>query len=148
VAFVQEAIPFMAGEEKEVSSGLSAELGRVGLLEEYRMLHGRFAYHYVIFFRHILAEDTLLAMNEGGERYSMSLFTFEGPRSREGYYAACGVLARAFARLYLPPSGRRRSGTGATASSSTASRVSSASSGSAARRTSRSRACSPPPCAW
>jgi len=100
VAFVQEAIPFMAGENKEVSSGLRAELAGVGLLEEYRALHGTFAYHYVVFFRHILAEDTLLAMNEGGERYSVSLFTFEGPRRREAYYSACGVLARACARLY------------------------------------------------
>ena len=100
VAFVQEAVPFMAGETKEVSSGLRAELEGVGLLEEYRALHGSFAYHYVIFFRHILAEDTLLAMNEGGERYSMSFFSFEAPRRREGYYAACRVLARAFARLY------------------------------------------------
>jgi FAD/FMN-containing dehydrogenase len=100
VAFVREAVPFMAGQEKELSAGLRAELARVGLLDEYRALHGRFAYHYVIFFRRILAEDTLLAMTEGGERYSVSLFTFEGPRRREGYYAACGVLARAFARLY------------------------------------------------
>jgi FAD/FMN-containing dehydrogenase len=100
VALVQEAIPFLAGWKEELSAGLRAELLRVGLLEEYRALRGSFAYHYVIFFRHILAEDTLLAMNEGGERYSMSLFSFEGSRRREGYYAACRVLARACARLF------------------------------------------------
>lgn len=100
VAFVQEAIPFMAGGKEEPSAGLRADLARVGLLEEYLALHGSFAYHYVIFFRHVLAEDTLLAMNEGGERYSMSFFSFEGPRRRDGYYVACRVLARAFARLF------------------------------------------------
>lgn len=100
VALVQEAIPFMAGRAEELSAGLRADLARVGLLEEYLALHGSFAYHYVIFFRHVLAEDTLLAMNEGGERYSMSFFSFEGPRRRDGYYVACRVLARAFARLY------------------------------------------------
>jgi hypothetical protein len=30
----------------------------------------------------------------------MSFFSFEGPRRRQGYYAACRVLARAFARRY------------------------------------------------
>jgi hypothetical protein len=57
-------------------------------------------HHYLIFFRRVLGEETYLAMNEGGERYSISLFTFEPERRRGTYYAVCGFLARAFARFY------------------------------------------------
>jgi hypothetical protein len=39
-------------------------------------------------------------MNEGGDRYSISLFTFEPERRRMTYYAVCRFLARAFARLF------------------------------------------------
>ena len=46
-------------------------------------------------------------MNEGGERYSISLFTFEPERRRRAYYAVCGFLARAFAgSTPRPHSGR------------------------------------------
>jgi hypothetical protein len=57
-------------------------------------------HHYLIFFRRVLSEEAYLAMNEGGERYSISLFTFEPELRRRTYYAACAVLAKAFARLY------------------------------------------------
>jgi L-gulonolactone oxidase len=100
VAFLQEAIPFFAGLSDEVSSRLRAALASVGLREEYQALRGRYVHHYLIFFRRILAEETLLAMNEGGERYSISLFTFEPEHRRTTYYAVCGLLAKAFARLY------------------------------------------------
>lgn len=98
--FLQEAIPFFAGLNDEVSARLGSELARAGLLHEHQALHGRYVHHYPLFFRRVLGEKTLLAMNEGGERYSMSLFTFEPEGRRQGYYAACGFVARAFARLY------------------------------------------------
>ena len=97
---VQEAIAFFAGTRTDVSAGMNAELARAGLLEEYRTLHGAYVQHYVIFFRRILPEETLLAMNEGGEKYSMSIFTFEPEGRRDPYYAACSFLARAFATLF------------------------------------------------
>ena len=79
---------------------LVGELARVGLLDEFKPLRGQYVHHYLIFFRRVLGEETYLAMNEGGERYSISLFTFEPERRRRTYYAVCGFLARAFARLY------------------------------------------------
>ena len=100
VAFLQEAIPFFAGLNTVVSASLGAELARAGLLDEYQALQGRYVHHYLIFFRRVLGEETYLAMNEGGERYSISLFTFEPERRRGTYYAVCGFLAKAFARLY------------------------------------------------
>jgi FAD/FMN-containing dehydrogenase len=100
VALLQEAIPFFAGLNAGVSATLGAELARAGLLDEYHALQGQYVHHYLIFFRRVLGEETYLAMNEGGERYSMSLFTFEPERRRGTYYAVCGFLARAFARLY------------------------------------------------
>jgi hypothetical protein len=99
-AFLQEAIPFFAGSNTVVSARLSEELTRAGLLDEYQALRNQYVHHYLIFFRRVLAEETFLAMNEGGERYSISLFTFEPERRRRPYYAVCGLLARAFARLY------------------------------------------------
>jgi FAD/FMN-containing dehydrogenase len=99
-ALVQEAIAFFAGTRTDISAGTNAELARAGLLEEYRTLHGAYVQHYVIFFRRILPEETLLAMNEGGEKYSMSIFTFEPEGRRDPYYAACSFLARAFAALF------------------------------------------------
>jgi hypothetical protein len=99
-AFLQEAIPFFAGSTTAVSASLSGELTRAGVLDEFKALRAQYAHHYLIFFRRVLAEDTLLAMNEGGERYSISLFTFEPERRRKPYYAVCGLLAKAFARLY------------------------------------------------
>jgi D-arabinono-1,4-lactone oxidase/FAD binding domain len=99
-AFLQEAIPFFAGSNTVVSASLSGELTRAGLLDEYKALRNHYVHHYLIFFRRVLAEETFLAMNEGGERYSISLFCFEPERRRKPYYAVCGLLARAFARLY------------------------------------------------
>jgi hypothetical protein len=99
-AFLKEAIPFFAGLNQEVSEPLGQQLTAAGLLDDYRALHGRYVHHYLVFFRRVLGEETLLAMNEGAERYSISLFTFEPERRRAGYYAVCGLLARAFARLY------------------------------------------------
>ena len=99
-AFLQEAIPFFAGLNTVVSASLGGELARAGLLDEFKALRGQYVHHYLIFFRRVLGEETYLAMNEGGERYSISLFTFEPERRRRTYYAMCGFLARAFARLY------------------------------------------------
>jgi hypothetical protein len=100
-AFLQEAIPFFAGLNTAVSASLGGELARANLLDEFKVLRGQYVHHYLIFFRRVLGEETYLAMNEGGERYSISLFTFEPERRRSAYYAVCSFLARAFARLYL-----------------------------------------------
>ena len=100
VEFIKEAIPFFAGLSDEVSKELSAALASVGLLQEYQAQQGRYVHHYLIFFRRVLGEETYLAMNEGGERYSISFFTFEPEHRRATYYAVCAVLAKAFARLY------------------------------------------------
>jgi hypothetical protein len=99
-AFLQEAIPFFAGLNTVASARLDEELARAGLLDEFKALRGHYVHHYLVFFRLVLGEETYLAMNEGGERYSISLFTFEPERRRRMYYAVCGFLARAFARLY------------------------------------------------
>jgi len=100
VAFLQEAIPFFAGLTTAVSASLGEELARAGLRDEFKALQGQYVHHYLIFFRRVLGEETYLAMNEGGDRYSISLFTFEPERRRRTYYAVCGFLARAFAKLY------------------------------------------------
>jgi L-gulonolactone oxidase len=100
VTFLQEAIPFFAGSNTVVSEHLRAELARAGLLDEFEALRGQYVHHYLLFFRWVLGEETFLAMNEGGERYSISFFTFAPERRRQPYYAVCGFLARAFARLY------------------------------------------------
>jgi hypothetical protein len=99
-AFLQEAIPYFAGLKNDSSEAFARQLARAGLLDDYRALHGRYVHHYLLFFRWVLAEETLLAMTEGGDRYSMSLFTFEPEPRRAGYYAVCAFLARAFASLY------------------------------------------------
>ena len=99
-AFLQEAIPFFAGSTTAVSATLIGDLTRAGVLDEFAALQNQCAHHYLIFFRRVLGEDTFLAMNEGRERYSISLFTFEPERRRKPYYAVCRLLARAFARLY------------------------------------------------
>ena len=100
VAFLQDAIPFFAGLNPVVSTSLGEELARAGLLDDFKALGGQYVHHYLIFFRRVLGEETYLAMNEGGARYSISFFTFEPERRRRTYYAVCGFLARAFARLY------------------------------------------------
>ena len=99
-AFLQEAIPFFAGSDAVVSESLRQELDWIALLDEFQALRGQYVHHYLIFFRRVLGEETFLAMNEGGERYSISFFTFAPERRRKPYYAVCGFLARAFARLY------------------------------------------------
>jgi hypothetical protein len=99
-SFLQDAIPFLAGLHTVISASLSRELASAGLLDEFTALRGQYAHHYLIFFRRVLGEQTYLAMNEGGERYSISFFTFEPERRRQAYYAVCRLLARAFATLY------------------------------------------------
>ncbi len=97
---LQKAIPFFAGIENTVDEELSTQLTRVGLLEGFKKLHGKHVCNYVFFFRHVLTEDTLMATNEGGERYSLSILTFEPPHKQEGYRAVCDFLALAALRLF------------------------------------------------
>lgn len=98
--FMQEAIPYFAGIINQLSERMIQQLNQIDMLQDYKNLSGTYVHHYILFFRHILAEDTLIAMNQGSERYSMSFFTFQPPHLQKPYYEICNFLARTFAKLF------------------------------------------------
>jgi L-gulonolactone oxidase len=99
-SFMREAIPYFAGQAKNVDAEMTERLKQAGLLSDFEKLRGTYIHHYPLFFRHILPEDTLIAMNQGGEWYSMSIFTFQPPGAQKQYRDFCAFLARALAKLF------------------------------------------------
>ena len=98
--FTQEAISFFSGKTNKISDEIKKKLEEAGLYSSFQKLHNTYTHHYPIFFRHILPEDTLIAMNQGNERYSMSIFTYDPPKKQKIYRDVCDFLARALTHLY------------------------------------------------
>jgi FAD/FMN-containing dehydrogenase len=62
VDFVRQVLTVFAGQADDVEQQWSARLKQLGLHEKLRAGHGEFTFHYPLFFRRVLSEDTLISM--------------------------------------------------------------------------------------
>ena len=90
---------FFRHEEMELfvpASRLPQALDILRELTEAFAARGEYTHHYPFLVRRVMPEDTLISMAAGAHEpwFSISVFTYFGPRSRAGYYALCDALAR------------------------------------------------------
>jgi hypothetical protein len=96
------ATDVFAGEPGAPSARIRQQLEGQGLHEELLACRGVHTQHYPIFVRRLLPEDALVSMGSSVTEplYSISIFTYQRPRAREGYYRWCGWLARCMIALF------------------------------------------------
>jgi hypothetical protein len=96
VEILRVAIEVFAGGDAPVSAPIEAKLRALGLYDELLRLRGSYTLHYPLFFRRVLADDTLISMTASTTEpyYSVGVFSYFPPQKRNAYYAFCGWLAR------------------------------------------------------
>ena len=95
------ATEVFSGEEGTVPEALAARLRAAGMYDELARSRGTYIQHYPFVFRRLLPEETLISMGSDMPEacYSISIFTYHGPRRRLAYYGFCSFLARCMTRL-------------------------------------------------
>lgn len=95
VEILRVAVELFAGGDAPVCAPIEAKLRALGLYDELLRLRGSYTLHYPLFFRRVLADDTLVSMTASATEpyYSVGVFTYFPPQERNAYYAFCGWLA-------------------------------------------------------
>jgi FAD/FMN-containing dehydrogenase len=96
------ATDIFAGEPGAPSTLIAERLEAAGLHDELLACRGLHTQHYPFFVRRLLPEDALVSMGSSITEplYSISVFTYQEPQAREGYYRWCGWLARCMNILF------------------------------------------------
>ncbi|MGE5194482.1 MAG: FAD-binding protein [Deltaproteobacteria bacterium] len=81
-AFVQEILTVFDSRAAELSPETREELRRIDMDESLQELRGTFTQHYVVTFRRVLPDDTLISMTAGADEpwYAISFITYVEPR--------------------------------------------------------------------
>jgi hypothetical protein len=98
--YVKQVLQVADGSRTRLSADVEEQLEGLGLREALDALHGTFQHHYVVCFRRVLADDTMISMSSGSEDcwYSLSFITYSHPR--EPFYHMARFLAVSMARLF------------------------------------------------
>jgi FAD/FMN-containing dehydrogenase len=95
--FVQAVVQVFDG--SEISDRLTQQLQAGDFISELKTKRGAFTHHYVITFRRVLADDTMISMTSGTETwYAISFITYVEPR--DAFYEMASFLARTMALLF------------------------------------------------
>jgi FAD/FMN-containing dehydrogenase len=98
--YVTQVLQVTGGSRAGLSADAEEQLETIGLREALDDLHGTFQHHYVVCFRRVLADDTLISMTSGSEDcwYSLSFITYAHPR--EPFYHMARFLAKSMTQLF------------------------------------------------
>jgi L-gulono-1,4-lactone dehydrogenase len=98
---LRSVIDVFAGMATAPSPAIAEQLRSIDMYDELLERRGTYVHHYVLFFRRVLPEETLISMaaSVGGPIYSISVFTYTPPGKRQPYYAMCSFIARSLNRL-------------------------------------------------
>jgi FAD/FMN-containing dehydrogenase len=101
LAVLRYATEVFAGEEAAPLPGVAAALEEHGLHASLLRSRGLHTQHYPFSIRRLLPEDALISMGSSAAEpwFSISVFTYQGPTRRSGYYAFCAWLAHALHTL-------------------------------------------------
>lgn len=98
LAHVELSLRHASGEKVSLDAATRERLG-TDLLPEWEKLQGCYMHHYPICIRRVLADDALLSMSSGGERYAISLISYARPQDRDGFRRVAEWLTRSLMRL-------------------------------------------------
>ncbi len=80
--FVQDVLAACDSVDAVVSAATQEDLRRIGMDQALDALRGTFTHHYVVTFRRVLPDDTLISMTAAADEpwYAISLITYVEPR--------------------------------------------------------------------
>lgn len=98
--FVQDVLARFDSAVAPISAETLEDLRRIGMREALENLAGTFTYHYVVTFRLVLPDDTLISMTAGAAEpwYAISIITYVEPRDR--FLALGTFLQDSMVQLY------------------------------------------------
>jgi len=98
--FVQDVVSRFDSTDSKMSAQTQADLKQIGMEETLNGLAGTFTHHYVITFRRVLPDDTLISMTAGASEpwYAISFITYVEPRDR--FLAMGRFLQDSMTKLY------------------------------------------------
>jgi len=82
--FVQDVLARFDSAGAAISAETQRDLRQIGMEETLEHLAGTFTHHYVVTFRRVLPDDTLISMTAGADEpwYAISFITYVEPRDR------------------------------------------------------------------
>jgi FAD/FMN-containing dehydrogenase len=98
--FVQDILSRCDSTDSKMSAETQADLRQIGMDETLTGLAGTFTYHYIVTFRRVLPDDTLISMTAGATEpwYAISFITYVEPRDR--FLAMGRFLLESMTKLY------------------------------------------------
>ncbi len=102
--FVKEVLRYCGSKLPKVPSSLREKLEQTGGRPELERLRNSYVHDYLITFRHVLPDETLISMSGGDKgdekkaRYAISLITYDS--DHYPFLAVCRFLAVAMAKLF------------------------------------------------
>jgi|GEM_PF-147624 len=98
--FVQDIVSRFDSADSKLSAETASDLRQIGMDETLNGLAGTFTHHYVITFRRVLPDDTLISMTAGAREpwYAISFITYVEPRDR--FLAMGRFLLDCMTKLY------------------------------------------------
>jgi FAD/FMN-containing dehydrogenase len=98
--FIQGVLTRFDSREAAISGETLADLRQIGMEETLEKLSGTFTHHYVVTFRRVLPDDTLISMTAGASEpwYAVSFITYVEPRDR--FLAMASFLLESMMKLY------------------------------------------------
>ncbi len=98
--FVRDVLARFDSPAAAISGETREDLQRIGMEKSLEKLCGTFTYHYVVTFRRVLPDDTLISMTASAEEpwYAISFITYVEPRDQ--FLAMGSFLLESMVKLY------------------------------------------------
>lgn len=82
--YIQDVLSRFDSQDALISAETREDLRRIGMEETLAKLSGTFTHHYVVTFRRVLPDDTLISMTAGAREpwYAISFITYVEPRDK------------------------------------------------------------------
>lgn len=95
VAILRAVVETLSGEPSTASAETMAAIAAAGLAQDLEASRSAYVLHYPIFFRRVPPDDAMLALGSDTSepRISISLFSYDPPGKRAGYYTLCRLVA-------------------------------------------------------
>ena len=98
--FIRDVLTRFDSREGAISDETAADLRQIGMADKLQTLAGSFTFHYVITFRRVLPDETLISTTAGASEpwYAVSFITYVEPRDR--FLALADFLLECMVKLY------------------------------------------------
>ena len=98
---IREITDWFAGTSETLSLEFQEQLTKIGLLQNVLNAKGKYVLHYLMFFRKVLPDETLISMTSGNTaHYAIGFFTYYDEVDRAGYYLFTKTMAQVLNKLF------------------------------------------------